>query len=102
MDKQIYRKDLAECVLCMDPPCSEACSEMDAGRILRSIWFDNERGAALKLTEACVSCNGECEKACIRDVPIRKVMLKLSKVQADRNMILDEKLLESNICGIRI
>ena len=102
MDKQIYRKDMAECVLCMDPPCSEACSEMDAGRILRSIWFDNERGAALKLTEACVSCNGECEKACIRDVPIRKVMLKLSKVQADRNMILDEKLLESNICGIRI
>ena len=61
MDKQIYRKDMAECVLCMDPPCSEACSEMDAGRILRSIWFDNERGAALKLTEACVSCNGECE-----------------------------------------
>ena len=89
MDKQIYRKDMAECVLCMDPPCSEACSEMEAGRILRSIWFDNERGAALKLTEACVSCNGECEKACIRDVPIRKVMLKLSKVQADCKRQLD-------------
>ena len=40
MDKQIYRKDMAECVLCMDPPCSEACSEMDAGRILRSSIAD--------------------------------------------------------------
>ena len=102
MNRVVYRKDMVDCVLCLDPPCSKACPCMDPGSILRSVWFDNEKGAKLQMREDCASCPALCEKACIKSVPIKKVMEKVKRVTVSDVAISDEKLLESDICGIKI
>ncbi len=102
MNKSIYRKDMVECVLCLSAPCSEACPYMDVGSILRSVWFDDEKGAKLQLTHDCASCSAPCEKACIKSVPVKRVMEKVKGVQVPEMDLSDEKLLESDICGIKI
>lgn len=102
MNRVVYRKDMVDCVLCLDPPCSKACPCMDPGSILRSVWFDNEKGAKLQMKEDCPSCPALCEKACMKSVPIKKVMEKVKRVTVSVVDISDEKLLESDICGIKI
>ena len=102
MNRVVYRKDMVDCVLCLDPPCSKACPCMDPGSILRSVWFDNEKGAKLQMKEDCPSCPALCEKACRKSVPIKKVMEKVKRVTVSDVDISDEKLLESDICGIKI
>ena len=102
MNRVVYRKDMVDCVLCLDPPCSKACPCMDPGSILRSVWFDNEKGAKLQMKEDCPSCPALCEKACMKSVPIKKVMEKVKRVTVSDVDISDEKLLESDICGIKI
>ena len=102
MNRVVYRKDMVDCVLCLDPPCSKACPCMDPGSILRSVWFDNEKGAKLQMREDCSSCPALCEKACMKSVPIKKVMEKVKRVTVSDVDISDEKLLESDICGIKI
>lgn len=102
MNRVVYRKDMVDCVLCLDPPCSKACPCMDPGSILRSVWFDNEKAAKLQMREDCSSCHALCEKACMKSVPIKKVMEKVKRVTVSDVDISDEKLLESDICGIKI
>lgn len=72
------------------------------GSILRSVWFDDEKGAKLQLTHDCSSCSAPCEKACIKNVPVKRVMEKVKGVQVPEMDLSDEKLLESDICGIKI
>ena len=102
MNRVVYRKDMVDCVLCLDPPCSKACPCMDPGSILRSVWFDNEKAARLQMREDCSFCPSLCEKACMKSVPIKKVMEKVKRVTVSDVDISDEKLLESDICGIKI
>lgn len=102
MNRVVYRKDMVDCVLCLDPPCSKACPCMDPGSILRSVWFDNEKAAKLQMREDCSFCPALCEKACMKSVPIKKVMEKVKRVTVSDVDISDEKLLESDICGIKI
>ena len=102
MNRVVYRKDMVDCVLCLDPPCSKACPCMDPGSILRSVWFDNEKAAKLQMREDCSSCHAFCATDCMTRVPIKTVMDQVKRVTVSDVDISDEKLLESDICGIKI
>ena len=106
-EKKIYRKDMLKCALCADAPCTAACEKLDPASLLRSIWFDNEKGAAARLpdTDVCAGCDGRCEQACVRhgQVPIRAILDKLrSEVKKDLETALpaDEERLRTDLCGI--
>ena len=106
-EKKLYRSDMLRCLLCLDAPCTAACKEMDPAGKLRSIWFDNEQGAAAALPEtcACLDCSAPCEVACIRpgEVPIRKLMTCLQeevKPQLEIPGPVGEEKLRTEICGI--
>ena len=43
-ERKLYRRDMIQCALCHNAPCSAACPEMDPAALLRSIWFNNEIG----------------------------------------------------------
>ena len=64
-------------LLCHEPKCSEACPHgVDAGRIVRSLNFENRVGARRRLPAVhfCENCNAPCMQACRRgklDVPVR-------------------------------
>lgn len=100
---------MLRCALCLDAPCSQACTHTDPARILRSIWFDNEEacGASLPADNPCMICNAPCESACIRphEVPVRNL---ISRVYDDVNTGLssnipeDEERLKTHFCGIPV
>ena len=105
-EKQISRGDMVGCVLCEDAPCAKACGKTSCDKALRSIWFDNEDGAARKFPEnlPCETCDAPCEKACVRSgkVPIRDLMLRLHEIPLEKLPIdsgSPEKL-RTNICGV--
>lgn len=106
-EHMVKRTDMIACALCEDAPCSAACEFMDPGNELRSIWFDNEDVAALKLPEGnpCAGCNAPCEKACVRagKVPVKQIMTRLYdevREKAEIPIPEDKERLKCDLCGI--
>ncbi len=114
--KLISRSAMLGCILCKDPPCSQACGKIDCGKLLRSIWFENEEFASLTLPEnnPCLGCPAPCEKSCVKNkatgadsVKIRKLLEALYTVKKDPHDIeniedIDFSCLKSDICGIPV
>ena len=107
IQNQIKRSDMISCLLCMDAPCSKACDSFNPGDALRSIWFDNEDVASLKIPEGnpCVNCSAPCEGVCISDskVPVKALMSELAcsiRTKAEIAMPSDEERLKCDICGV--
>lgn len=107
MDSFINRLDMISCLLCKDAPCSKVCEKCNPADALRSVWFDNQDVASLKIPgdNPCMDCEGLCENACVaRDkVRIKNLMVTLSeKVRpaAEIDLPLDENRLKCDICGV--
>lgn len=100
------RNSMLRCLLCKDAPCTTACGKIQVADLLRSIWFQNEAGAAEKLPEKlpCTQCGAPCEKACIRtgEVPVRALMIKLhTEVKPELETVPeDSDILKTDLCGI--
>lgn len=105
-ERKISRNDMMNCVLCEDAPCARACGRIACDRALRSVWFDNEEGAARKLPKVlpCEECDAPCEKACIRQgkVAIKELMKKLHELPEEERTDGEavQSKLRTDICGI--
>ena len=106
-ERTIHRSDMIRCALCQNAPCTAACGQFDPAKLLRSIWFDNEKAAAAELPQSnfCLDCPASCESACVRphQVPVRNLMMRLhSKVKPELEVSLpdSEDLLKTNLCGV--
>ena len=107
-DPMIPRSDMIRCVLCGDPPCSAACPRgIDPAGLLRSVWFRNEQGAALRLPDGdpCAGCAASCEGACVRpgQVPIRELISRLRtqvKPEAETPVTKNEDRLKCDFLGV--
>ncbi|MCR4622440.1 MAG: NAD-dependent dihydropyrimidine dehydrogenase subunit PreA [Clostridiales bacterium] len=103
----IPRSDMLRCALCLDAPCDAACGKLKPSSLLRSIWFDNEQGAAQGLNEnnPCLICPAPCERACVRagEVPIRELINRLHyqvKPECETKAPQNEDRLKCDLCGI--
>lgn len=104
-ERRIRRENMLRCALCADAPCSVACPHFNCADLLRSVWFDNEEGAAAKLPQGnpCLGCDAPCERSCVRpsEVPIRALMCKLyEEVKPDAVSVCDEDRLKCDLCGV--
>ena len=105
MSMPILKKDLISCLLCHDPMCTKGCSKgLDPGKILRSLRFRNFVGARQSLTDACLSCNGECEDFCIipHEVKIKSILSNNYEKKVKRNYSYRRLSLKTEICGIPV
>jgi dihydropyrimidine dehydrogenase (NAD+) subunit PreA len=80
---------------------------MDPAALLRSIWFQNEQGAAQRVPEEnpCLTCSARCENVCVREgeVPIREIMNRLYyqiKQECETPIPENEDRLKCDLCGI--
>ena len=108
-DSVIHRSDMIRCALCGNAPCTQACGKLDPARLLRSIWFHNEAGAAARLPSSnpCLNCEAPCEAACVRsgEVPIRKLMVRLHDEVLPELEITppaEESRLRTQLCGVSL
>ena len=106
-ERTLYRSDMLKCALCQDAPCDAACGKLAPSSLLRSIWFDNEKGAAGRLPaqDPCLNCPGNCEAGCVRpgEVPIRKLIKRLRAEVAPQMEVplpQDEERLRTDLCGV--
>lgn len=113
MNKLQYTYDASEvnrCLLCNDPKCTAACPQKaPVGTVLRSLYFENPIGAALKLGDTdCTYCNAPCERDCVLTkhkpaVEIRQVFMSLKKdcepVTGFRPEGVD---VSTDICGVKL
>ena len=106
-EQKLHRTDMIRCALCENAPCSKACENLDPAALLRSVWFDNEKGAAacLPAENLCAACSAPCEKACVRpgEVPIRQLIVRLREEvcpELEIPMPKEETLLRTSFCGI--
>ena len=72
MSKFHIKEEAERCLLCVDAPCSKACSKGDPARAIRAARFDNIEGAS-KYLEGCSEKDLEAaQNACIHyDYPVR-------------------------------
>lgn len=99
---------MIRCLLCANAPCDGACGKrLEPARQLRSVWFDNESFAALRLPigNPCADCDAPCEKACLwpGEVPIKQILSALAeevRPLLDIPAPKDETALRTEICGV--
>ena len=103
----ISRADMIRCALCGDAPCDRVCEKVKPASLLRSIWFQNEQAAALRLPEnnPCLTCTAPCERSCVRpgEVPVRDLINRLYyqvKPECETPVPADEDRLKCDLCGI--
>ena len=94
---------MSKCSLCYKAVCGEACNKLPVDQILRSIWFDNEWEARIRLKDSnvCENCDTPCEQICKKEVPIENIMTALHK-DKDKNEKLEESdydRLKTNMFG---
>ncbi len=106
-EQNLKRSDMIRCALCGDAPCSAACKACDPASHLRSIWFDNEKVAALRFpaSNPCIACDAPCETVCVRtnEVPIRSLLTRLHdtvRPTLDVAPPKDGALLRTDLCGV--
>ena len=108
MMERILRKEMINCILCHEGACTRACVEAGRGEdpcaVLRSVWFANDTGAGLRVREGCAGCDAPCEKACPKDVPVKRVMGRAQSFKNEESRLTSEDYarLKTDICGIEL
>jgi len=110
--KALYRdislmEEASRCLLCSNAPCAKACPYgLEVDRIIRSVQFENELGAAAGIPDPvpCADCKTkECMKVCLkrkmsRPVSIDEIIVNTSSCGREEHGDAD---LSIEFCGIR-
>lgn len=107
--QSVDQKAVNKCLLCEKGPCSKVCPKgLEPDKILRSLHFENEIGAAQCLKELCSDCSAPCEKACVLQkkedfVPIQKIMIQLAEDKNTMEELSSEPVdITMDICGVSL
>lgn len=98
--------EMHKCMLCHDAPCTKACPRFKPDKVLRSLHFDNVKGACLSLEKnnPCEGCPAPCKKVCPTNVEIKDIMEEVAKEKECLNISNDFKDIDisTDICGVKL
>lgn len=101
--------EMRRCLLCHDAPCARSCPHgLAPDRLLRSLRFENEVGAAEALPEldCCAQCDAPCENACLlpdHPVAIRSILTALRQEKLSMEHLPPTSPdLSCTFCGVRL
>ena len=101
MNKQIHlREEATRCLLCLDAPCSQVCTNGDPARAIRAIRFDNQQHASRWVAQCTDSELLAAEEACIhydRPIRIRELVHALADTPVSESSLPS---LAIDFCGI--
>lgn len=103
MEFNTLKQGLNSCLLCHDALCTKACKNgVDPARIIRALRFENNLGAALRVSECCIDCNAPCIDNCVikGSVEIKNIITDLLKNKSNENY--NNSSLKTDICGIEL
>lgn len=99
-------KNIINCSLCYDAPCSAVCPRFDVERIFRAWRFENIEAIASEtdLSNACEGCPAPCESACKKALPIKEIIRQLADKKAGFEKAPEGKVpdLSCDMCGVRL
>lgn len=100
----VEKAEVNKCLLCHDAPCAKACPALDPARVLRSLRFQNETGAAMNLPkeDTCANCATPCTQACPAQVPIPGILscLRADSAHMEEAPGAESVDLSCDLCGI--
>ena len=100
------KREMSKCALCYKAVCGEACDKLPVDQILRSVWFDNEGVARIRLKDSnvCENCDAPCEQVCKKDVPIKNIMSTLyqAKNKNEKLEASDYDRLKTDMFGFQL
>lgn len=103
-DLTMEKAEIGKCLLCYDPPCAKVCPALDPARLLRSVRFQNETGAAMSLPEAdaCAGCAAPCVQACPVSVAVPRLLacLRADSAYMEQAPGAQTVDLSCDLCGI--
>lgn len=99
--------EVYKCKLCKDAPCSKNCNRLKPDKIIRSVRFDNLKGACsmLENDNPCLNCDAasQCELNCPGNVEIKNV---ISSIGREKDSIEQfDKIdidITTDICGVKL
>lgn len=102
-------EEVRKCFLCHDAPCEKNCPHgIKTGKLIRSIRFENEIGAALHLPEKdfCAECHDvPCENSCVKKtnkVAIKEIVAALRDDKTRMEVLPNKDVdLSCTFCGIK-
>ncbi len=99
-EKYILQSEADRCLLCMNAPCTSACTNgLDPAKLLRSVRFKNPAAESID-ANICKSCAGACENACV--LPESKIRIKRAAECAEKAKKTDENVnLSVEFCGVK-
>lgn len=90
------KSEINKCVLCFDAPCKKMYEGIDPERVIRSLKFDNIKGASSLIYGK--NLNKICDGKCPLNVDIDKILESINSKKYN----FDDIDITTSICGIKL
>ena len=92
--------EIHKCALCHDAPCKKMYKNVDPERIIRSLRFDNVKGAKTFINNNFLDKDTKCKNKCPCNVDIDYILKEVDRIEY-KNTVLNVDI-STNICGIKL
>ncbi len=92
--------EIHKCALCYDAPCKKIYKNVDPERIIRSLRFDNQKGAKTFIEKDYLEKNENINRKCPCDVDIDYILKTVEELPYQKEDLNVD--IKTDICGVKL